>query len=151
MCLVFQFVCHIFIYLCLNWFGWFDSKMVLWFKKKLWQYWKVTKPLVTKMCAWCFCISIYVVFYICVWTNLVDWTRGWFYEKKCAFLYDSARSRCPDVALCGLQDVKIQLLTRSLTHAWSRCPDVALCGLQDVKIQLLTHSLIHAWSRLTGR
>ena len=120
------FVYCLILYLCLNWLvdlarGWcYDLKTTT----KTLAILKGYKTFSYKNVCLMF-LYIYVLFYIWVRTNLVDWTRGWFYENKCAFLYDSAWSRCPDVALCGLQEVQIQLLTRSLTHAWSRCPDVA--------------------------
>ena len=106
----------------------------------------------SKMCVWCLCM--YVLFYVCKVIGFVDWLgKGYIYEKRFEMrICLCPEFECPEVTLCGWQNIKIQLLQSLIVLRWPCvgyrtlnsnyyrvCPEVTLCGWQDVEIQLLTN------------
>ena len=68
------------------------------------------------MCVWCLCI--HVLFHVCVPIGVMDWLEKGFiyiYERFWSVYLLMMEFDCPEVTLCGWQDVKLQLLTPSCT------------------------------------
>ena len=87
-------------------------------------------------CVWC--LWMYVLCYVCIGIGCVDWLEKRIYiyiymrrVLKCEFAYN--RVCCPEVTLCGWQDINIQLL--SVPNLYM---PVFVWIWQDVKIQLLS-------------